>query len=77
MKIHMDYLENKVEQCQNRERGYLEAIEQLKGQLEVSQDKVTMIKEARAQETKETTRKLEEYKVRHQMHIKRIQELER
>jgi len=48
MKIHMDYLENKLENLNSREKDYLDAIDTLKNQLEISQDKINMIKDARA-----------------------------
>ena len=48
MKIHMDYLENKLENLNSREKDYLDAIDTLKNQLEISRDKINMIKDARA-----------------------------
>lgn len=76
MKIHMDYLENKIENQTSREKDFHEAIDTLKNQLEISQDKVSMIKEARSQEAKESAKKIDDYKLRYQSHLKRINELE-
>lgn len=65
MKIHMDYLENKVEHLQSREKEYSKEINALKNQLEVSHDKLSMIKDAKSQETREAIKRLDDYKYRH------------
>jgi len=54
----------------------LEKLELLENQLEVSQDKIKMIKEARSNETRDTAKKIEELRAKSQIYIKRIAELE-
>jgi hypothetical protein len=60
MKIHMDYLEGKIEQMQAQAGGSSDDQSQLLRQLELSQDKIKLIKDARAKEQKETHKKLED-----------------
>jgi hypothetical protein len=54
----------------------LEKLELLENQLEISQDKIKMIKEARSNETRDTAKKIEELRAKSQIYIKRIAELE-
>ena len=54
----------------------MEKLELLENQLEISQDKIKMIKEARSNETRDTAKKIEELRAKSQIYIKRIAELE-
>lgn len=60
MKIHMDYLEGKIEQLTARELDIMDQLEQVTGQYEVAQEKIKMMKDARGNESKEIQKKLEE-----------------
>lgn len=62
MKIHMDYLEGKIEQLQAQAGGSGDSQSQLMRQLEISQEKIKLIKDARAKEQKEAQKKIEEEK---------------
>ena len=54
----------------------MEKLELLENQLEISQDKIKMIKEARSNEARDTAKKIEELRAKSQIYIKRIAELE-
>lgn len=60
MKIHMDYLEHKLEQYQMRDQTIEDEVDNLQGQLETAQDKLRMVKEAKQREAKDLNRKLDE-----------------
>ena len=59
MKIHMDYLENKIEIFQTQMATWEKEKSKLLRQLETSQDKLQLIKENKDREIKELGRKLE------------------
>jgi len=76
MKIHMDYLETKVEQLQKREDGLLDEVSMMQSQLEVAQEKVLMIKDARSHEAKKDAKRIEDYRLKLQTKMERITDLE-
>ena len=76
MKIHMDYLEHKLEQYSSRDQTIIEEVDHLQSQLDTANDKVKMIKEAKQREQKEFTKKLEESKRQQKTLLARIAELE-
>lgn len=62
MKIHMDYLENKIELFESREIELIEQTQYLQSQLAISNDKIALIKESKINESKMTAKKLEDAK---------------
>lgn len=54
-----------------------DSMDQLTSQLEISQEKIKMIKEARGHEAREATKKMEESRTKQQTQLKRIAELEK
>lgn len=62
MKIHMDYLENKIELFEAREMKLVDQIDYVQSQLAVSNDKIALIKESKIIESKMTAKKMEEAK---------------
>ena len=47
MKIHMDYLEGKLEQYQNREVALMDQLEQTTVKMEIAQSKLELMREAK------------------------------
>ena len=76
MKIHMDYLEHKLEQYQSRDQTIVVEVEQLQNQLNMSNEKVSMIKDARAKDAKDATKKLDDLRRQTKTFQARIAELE-
>lgn len=60
MKIHMDYLENKIELFQAQVESWEQTEAKLRRQTETAQDKLTLIKESKDREIKDLSRKLTE-----------------
>lgn len=60
MKIHMDYLEHKLEQYQSRDQTIMLEVEHLQSQLEMSSEKVMMIKDARVKDADKANKKHED-----------------
>ena len=58
MKIHMDYLENKLEICQSQLQQFEKDKAKMARQLETAQDKISLIKESKEREIKDLNRKL-------------------
>lgn len=76
MKIHMDYLEHKLEQYQSRDQTIVVEVEQLQNQLNMSNEKVSMIKDARAKDAKDATKKIDDLRRQNKTFQARIAELE-
>ena len=76
MKIHMDYLEGKVELLSLKQRADQDTCDLLQDQLEIAKEKIGMLKEARSKEQKEAQRKIDELSLKQSGFLKRIVELE-
>ena len=77
MKIHMDYLENKIELFQPQVQQWEQTEAKLKRQVETAQDKLSLVKENKDREIKDLSRKLAESTARLKEHMKKSTELER
>ena len=77
MKIHMDYLENKIELFQAQASKWESTEAKLKRQAETAQDKLLMIKENKDHEIKDLSRKLSESTARLKESMQKSTELER
>ena len=71
MKIHMDYLENKLENIQSKDSEVGDHLEQLERQLDVANDKIKMLKEARTNEQQAASRKIDELREQNRLLQKR------
>ena len=60
MKIHMDYLENKIELFQAQMSDWEKEKSKMQRQLETAQDKLKLIKDNKDREIKDLNRKLNE-----------------
>lgn len=58
MKIHMDYLENKIEQFQAQVSGWDKEKQKLERQLETATDKLKLIKDSKDRELKDVSKRL-------------------
>lgn len=76
MKIHMDYLENKLENVQSKDFEVSDQIENLQRQLDVAHDKMQMIKEARANEQRDAQKRIEELREQNRQLQKRLFDFE-
>lgn len=77
MKIHMDYLENKIELFQPQVQQWELTEAKLKRQVETAQDKLSLVKENKDREIKDLSRKLAESTARLKEQMKKASELER
>ena len=80
MKIHMDYLEGKIEQLVAQNEGHQDLIESLSMKVETYQDKIKLIKEQKEfkeREMREQSKKLSEVNDKKKGLDLRIKELER
>ena len=77
MKIHMDYLENKLEICQSQLQQLEKDKSKMARQLETAQDKLSLIKDSKDREIKDLNRKLENVTSKLSNQVQKTQEAER
>lgn len=77
MKIHMDYLEGKIEAFAAQQDQAADLNESLQKRLETAQDKLKMVKEQRDREARDAGKKLQDAQGKIKLMDARIQELER
>jgi chromosome segregation ATPase len=77
MKIHMDYLENKIELFQAQASTWEKEKARLIRQLETATDKLALVKESKDREIKDLNRKLTEMGNKLSSQLQRTNEVER
>lgn len=77
MKIHMDYLENKVEQFQSQQAAWDKEKSKLSRSLETANDKIQLIKDQKDREAKELSRKLNDITEKYKREKTKYAELEK
>ena len=76
MKIHMDYLENKVEQFQAQQSAWEKEQKKLSNQVEMANEKLKLIRDQKEREIKDLNKKLNDLTVRFKGEKDKILELE-
>ena len=74
MKIHMDYLENKIETFQSQMQSWEKEKAKLQRQLETAQDKFTLIKDSKDREMRDLTRKVAELQNKLKLQVNKTSE---
>lgn len=77
MKIHMDYLENKLEILQTQAQSWEQTEAKLKRKAETAQDKLQLVKESKDREIKDLSRKLAESQARLKESMQKASEFEK
>lgn len=76
MKIHMDYLENKIELFQAQMSDWEKEKSKMQRQLETAQDKLKLIKDNKDREIKDLNRKLNETQQKLKVQLAKVEEVE-
>ena len=77
MKIHMDYLENKIELFQGQMQAWEKEKAKLARQYETAKDKLSLIRESKDREIKDLNRKITEMSKKLQTQVQKTSEFER